>query len=66
MNAITAIPALLTTEQAAQVLGISIGALQNDRCAGARIPYVKIGRVVRYKAEDLKAYIDANTVAAKQ
>jgi hypothetical protein len=34
--------------------------LERDRWAGARIPFVKIGaRAVRYRADDLNAYINA-------
>lgn len=55
---------LLTTEQAAQILGVSKSYLDNDRSQGARIPYVKIGRFVRYKPDDLEAVIHAKTKPA--
>jgi excisionase family DNA binding protein len=51
---------LLTTQEAAQFLGVSKAFLERDRWAGARIPFVKIGaRAVRYRADDLNAYINA-------
>lgn len=53
---------LLTTKQAAQILGVSIAFLERDRWAGARVPFVKIGsRAVRYRHSDLLAYIESCT-----
>ena len=50
---------LLTTKEAAPILGISIAFLERDRWAGARVP-IKIGsRAVRYRLSDLHAYIDS-------
>ena len=46
---------LLTTPQAANVLGVSIAFLERDRWAGARVPFIKIGsRAVRYRLQDLE------------
>ena len=51
---------LLTTKQAAQILGVSTAFLERDRWAGARVPFVKIGtRAVRYRYSDLLAYIES-------
>lgn len=51
---------LLTTQEAAAVLGVSKAFLERDRWAGARIPFIKIGaRAVRYRADDLNAYINS-------
>lgn len=52
---------LLTTEQAAQYLGVSKAFLERDRWAGARIPFIKIGtRSIRYRLSDLEAYVEAS------
>lgn len=48
---------LLTTAQAAKMLCVSESFLERDRWAGARIPYVKVGRSVRYQLAELDAYI---------
>jgi excisionase family DNA binding protein len=49
---------LLTTEQAAQYLGVSKAFLERDRWAGAKIPFIRVGvRAVRYRKSDLDAYI---------
>lgn len=51
---------LLTTPQAANVLGVSIAFLERDRWAGARVPFIKIGsRAVRYRLQDLEKYIES-------
>jgi predicted DNA-binding transcriptional regulator AlpA len=53
---------LLTTKQAAQILGVSTAFLERDRWAGARVPFVKIGsRAIRYRHSDLLAYIESCT-----
>jgi hypothetical protein len=33
--------------------------LQKDRCAGGGIPFIKIGRMVRYRQTDVAAYLAA-------
>jgi len=53
---------LLDTKKAAEFLGVSVAFLERDRWAGARIPFVKVGkRAVRYKIEDLEEYIEKQT-----
>ena len=49
---------LLTTQSAADFLGVSKAFLERDRWAGARIPFIKVGaRAIRYRLGDLEAYI---------
>jgi len=51
---------LLTTKEAAPILGVSIAFLERDRWAGATIPYIKVGsRAVRYRFSDLMHFIDS-------
>lgn len=53
---------LLKTKQAADYLGLSKAFLERDRWAGAKVPFIKIGaRAVRYRIEDLNAYIESRT-----
>ena len=50
---------LLTTSDAAKLLGVSKAFLERDRWAGARIPFIRIGtRAIRYRATDLDTYIE--------
>jgi excisionase family DNA binding protein len=51
---------LLTTKEAAKVLGVSAAFLERDRWAGARVPFVRVGdRGVRYRPSDLRTYIES-------
>lgn len=53
---------LLTTQEAAEYLSLSKAFLERDRWAGARVPYIKIGRrAVRYRLADLEHYIHKMT-----
>lgn len=58
---------LLNTKEAAGILGKSPNTLVIWRCTGAYdLPYVKVGGSVRYREEDLDAFIEANLVGAEQ
>lgn len=53
---------ILTTQEAADYLGVSKAFLERDRWAGARISFIKIGsRTVRYLQTDLDEYIASRT-----
>lgn len=53
---------LLTTQEAADYLGISSSFLERDRWAGAQIPFVRVGRrTVRYQLSELDNYIAGQT-----
>jgi hypothetical protein len=54
---------LLTSTKASELLGITPKSLANSRYTGTGIdiPYIKLGKVVRYKESDIQAYIEANT-----
>jgi hypothetical protein len=54
---------LLTPTKASELLGIKPKSLANSRYTGTGIdiPYIKLGKVVRYKESDIQAYIKANT-----
>jgi len=52
--------ALVTTQQAAAYLGgLKPNTLEGWRVSGKGVPFVKIGRLVRYRLEDLDAYLEA-------
>ncbi|MGH9130092.1 MAG: helix-turn-helix domain-containing protein [Acidimicrobiales bacterium] len=50
---------LLSTDQAAQYLNVSVRTVKNLMSDG-RIAYVKIGRATRIPVEDLEGYITRN------
>lgn len=51
---------LLRTPQAAARLGVSKSYLEKQRCIGTGPAYVKIGRLVAYREEDLIAWVATN------
>lgn len=54
---------LLTAEQAAELLTVSTGTLNVWRCTGRyKLPFVKIGRCVRYQLADIEAFIVSRTI----
>jgi hypothetical protein len=49
---------------AAEYIGVESGTLATWRSTGRyKLPYVKIGRSVKYRYEDLDAFITNNTVS---
>ena len=52
---------LLTREQAAKYLTITEYQLDADRQRKRLIPFVKVGRLVRYRKSDLDAYLTQQT-----
>ena len=51
---------LLKEQEAAQVLGIAPGTLSVWRSTGRyNLPFLKVGRSVRYRRADLLAWLDA-------
>jgi len=49
---------LLNTAETAEFLGLGKSTLEQDRLYGRLgIPYVRMGRSIRYRREDLDAYI---------
>ena len=53
-------PTLLTELQLASRWLISVKTLQNARVVGGGLPYIKIGRAVRYRLIDIEAFETAN------
>jgi len=55
---------LVDEKRAAEILGIVPETLQIWRCVKRyKLPYVKIGRAVRYRLEDLDEFVRSRTVA---
>jgi hypothetical protein len=51
------------TEQELQKLGFASAArLRNDRSLGRGLPYVKIGKSVRYRRDHIIKHLKANTI----
>jgi predicted DNA-binding transcriptional regulator AlpA len=53
---------LLDTNEVSKILGLSCKSLANSRYKGCglKIPYIKIGKLVRYKRSDIENYIEGH------
>lgn len=51
--------AILTTPEAAAYLGLAISTLNKWRCYGEGPQFVKLGRAVRYRQDDLDHFIES-------
>ena len=55
---------LLTTEEAAELMLVAPGTLVVWRCTGRyALPFIRVGRLVRYRAEDIAAFIENQRVS---
>jgi DNA-binding transcriptional regulator YiaG len=53
---------LISAEQAADYLGVSSRTLANWRCRSwPNVPYIKLGRCIKYSLTDLDIYIQKNS-----
>ncbi len=55
-------PCYLNEKQVAELIGVSVSKLQNDRFYGRGLNYIKIGRTVRYSLEKIHRYMQEHTV----
>lgn len=54
---------LLTTAELARYLGRAASSLEKDRVSGRLgLPFVRLGRLVRYRPEDVEAWVAARRV----
>lgn len=52
---------LLTTDEAATYLGVSGASLNRWRSSGTGPPYYKVGALIRYETEELRAWLKSRT-----
>jgi predicted DNA-binding transcriptional regulator AlpA len=50
---------LLSDRDLSRLTGRSRSTLQKDRLAGTSIPFIRIGRLVRYRLSDVEAWLNA-------
>jgi predicted DNA-binding transcriptional regulator AlpA len=53
---------LLNERQAAEIIGCSVALMRKWRLLGEGPNYVKISRLVRYRAEDVDTFLEAHRV----
>lgn len=55
---------VMTVNQAAEYLGLAVSTLNKWRCHGGGPVFIKMGRAVRYRVEDLDGYLTANSTSS--
>lgn len=55
---------IMTAEELAPAIRSSVGALAQDRYRNRGIPYIRMGRRIRYVRADIARYLAANRSAA--
>ena len=56
---------LLRETDVSKITGRSVGTLRKDRCQGEGIPYLKIGKSVRYSVDDVNKYLESRRVLTR-
>ena len=56
------IPEVTTEYGAAKILGKSVQTLRNERHLRKGCPYIKMGRSVRYRVDDLLDYLEKHRI----
>jgi phage terminase Nu1 subunit (DNA packaging protein) len=59
-------PKYVTEVQVAEITGRALSTLRNERFCRRGIPYVKIGRSVRYNLQDVIRYMESNKITTSQ
>lgn len=57
---------LLTERDVSEFLQVSVKTLQGQRWQKVGIPYLKIGRAVRYRREDVESYLNQAVIKTAQ
>ncbi|MDN4518141.1 helix-turn-helix domain-containing protein [Mycolicibacterium austroafricanum] len=54
------LPVIMTAEELAPAIHVSVGSLAQDRYRNRGIPYIRMGRRIRYARADVARYLAAN------
>ena len=52
----------LTEKQVSTITGRALSTLRNERFLGKGIPYIKIGKSVRYKYDDVIGFMESRRI----
>ena len=56
---------MLTTREAADYLGLAPATLNKWRCYGTGPSFVRLGRAIRYRRDDLSAFLSRHTTTCR-
>ena len=60
------IPALLNEHEVARITGLSVASVRRWRLLQQGPKYIKIGSAVRYRAEDVRAWLETRPVGGER
>ena len=60
------LPRFLTEKEVAQMTGLALSTLRNTRFQCRGLPYIKIGRAVRYDLRDVVRFMEAHKIAPRE
>jgi predicted DNA-binding transcriptional regulator AlpA len=52
----------INEKQVAEITGLALPTLRNDRSLKRRLPYVKIGKSVRYSLQDVYDFMESRKI----
>lgn len=55
---------IMTVNQASEYLGLAVSTLNKWRCHGGGPVFIKMGRAVRYRVEDLENFLSSSRLAS--
>ena len=58
-------PKYIDEKQVFEITGRALQSLRNDRFLGRGIPYIKMGRSVRYLLDDVVSFMEARKIQTK-
>ena len=64
-QATSVLPELLTETQVSMIFNVSVNTLRYWRHCGDGPNYIKMGRLVRYHADELESYVQRKTCVSK-
>jgi excisionase family DNA binding protein len=62
--AITDLDELLNQSKVAKILGVTEKFLEARRCRGGGVPFIRVGRLVRYRRSDIEAWLESRRVSS--
>jgi predicted DNA-binding transcriptional regulator AlpA len=62
----SSIPTLLNEHEVARITGLSVASVRRWRLLQQGPKYIKIGSAVRYRAEDVRAWLDTRPVGGER
>ena len=60
------VPQYLTENDVSKITGVALSTLRNNRSKGRGIPYIKIGRSVRYGLEDVIEFMEIHKIETEK